>query len=258
MRIATFNCNSVRVRLPGILAWLAEHDPDVLCLQETKCTDEAFPAEAFAGAGRHVVFRGEKTYNGVAVVTRRQSDEVSFGLGDDDGASQTRLACVRLGDLHVLNTYVPQGYELGTDRFQFKLDWFGRLRNYLARRFDPKTSRLVWVGDLNVAPTEMDVYDPKGIWPHVCFCQEAIDALRSVTDWGLTDVFRKHLPDPGVYTFWDYRIPRSVQRNLGWRLDHVWATAPVAAASTACEVDLAPRKADHPSDHTYVLATFGK
>ena len=256
MLIATFNCNSVRVRLGTILDWLDAHRPDVLALQETKCTDEQFPAAAFAAAGWHVAFRGQKTYNGVAVVSRAEPDEVSFGLGDDDGESEPRLACVRLGDLHVLNTYVPQGHELGSDRFQFKLDWFARLRAYLERRFEPARPRLVWVGDLNVAPTEIDVYDPKALRPHVCFCREAIDALAAVVDWGFVDVFRKHLPGGGVYTFWDYRLPRAVQRNLGWRLDHVLATGPVAACSTDCAVDVEPRKADRPSDHTFVAARF--
>jgi exodeoxyribonuclease-3 len=256
MLIATFNCNSVRVRLPGILAWLAEHKPDVLALQETKCTDDQFPAAEFAAAGWHAAFRGEKTYNGVAVVTRAKPDEISFGLGDDEGESGTRFAHVRLGDLHVLNTYVPQGFELDSDRFRFKLQWFARLRAYLEKRFEPGESKLVWVGDLNVAPTAIDLYDPKGIWPHVCYCQEAIDALASVVSWGFVDVFRKHLPQEGVYTFWDYRIPRSVQRNLGWRLDHVLATECVASNSTECFVDVEPRKADRPSDHTFVGARF--
>ena len=135
MLIATFNCNSVRVRLPIILAWLERHQPDVLALQETKCTDGEFPVDAFTEAGWYVVYRGEKTYNGVAVVTYEVPDEVSFGLGDDGGTSETRLACVRLGDVHVLNTYVPQGHELETDRFRFKLEWFARLRKYVEARF---------------------------------------------------------------------------------------------------------------------------
>jgi exodeoxyribonuclease-3 len=255
MLIATFNCNSIRVRLEVILAWLARHRPDVLAIQETKCPDGQFPAEAFAQAGWQVAFRGQKAYNGVAVVSRETPDEVTFGLGDDD-ESQTRLACVRLGELYVLNTYVPQGDELGCEKFRFKLRWLARLGAYLRQRFDPKASKLVWVGDLNVAPTEIDVYDPRSLWPHVCFCQEAIDALASVVSWGFVDVFRKHLPGEGVYTFWDYRLPRAVQRNLGWRLDHVYATEPVAARSTGCFVDVEPRKADRPSDHTFVAATF--
>jgi len=256
MLIATFNCNSVRVRLPIILAWLQRYTPDVLALQETKCTDEEFPADAFAEAGWYVVYRGQKTYNGVAMVTYELPDEASFGLGDDGGESETRLACVRLGDVHVLNTYVPQGQALGTDRFRFKLDWFARLRKYVAGRFDATRSRLVWVGDLNVAREAIDVYDPEGLHPHVCYCREVGDALDSVVSWGFVDVFRKHLPGEGVYTFWDYRLRGSVSRNLGWRLDHVFATEPMAAASSECFVDVEPRRAERPSDHTFVGARF--
>ena len=256
MLIATFNCNSLRVRLEAVLSWLEKYSPDVLALQETKCPDEQFPAEAFAEAGWFVAYRGQKSYNGVAMVTAELPDEVSFGLGDDDGVSEVRLACVRLGDVHVLNTYVPQGRALDSEQFQFKLEWFARLRKYLESRFDPATDKLVWVGDLNVAREPIDVYDAKLLWPHVCFCQEAMDALASVTSWPLVDVFRKHLPGEGVYTFWDYRMRGSVSRNLGWRIDHVLATPPAAAASTECFVDVEPRRAERPSDHTFVAARF--
>jgi exodeoxyribonuclease-3 len=257
MLIATFNCNSIRVRLETILAWLAEHRPDVLALQETKCPDESFPADAIREAGWHVVYRGEKSYNGVAVLTAREPDEASFGLGDGDGGeSGTRLARVRLGDVHVLNTYVPQGWAIGSEKFRFKLDWLARLRAYVERNFDAKRSKLIWAGDLNVAPTPADVYDPKRIWPHVCFCQEVIDAFENVAAWGFVDVFRKHIPQEGVYTYWDYRIRTSVRDNLGWRIDHVLATAPAAAKSTECFVDFGPRRAAKPSDHTFVAARF--
>jgi len=257
MLIATFNCNSIRSRLGIVLDWLAEHRPDVLALQETKCVDEQFPAEAFAQAGWRVVYRGQKAYNGVALVSRDELADVSFGLGDDAGDSGPRLARGRLGDVTVLNTYVPQGFEIGSEKFQFKLEWFGRLRRYLESHFNPSADKLVWVGDLNVAPEAKDVYDPKGIWPHVCYCQEAIDALASVVSWGMEDVFRKHLPGEGIYTFWDYRLPMAAQRNRGWRLDHVWATAPAAAGSREAFVDVEPRMAEKPSDHTFVAARFG-
>ncbi|HUT56271.1 MAG TPA: exodeoxyribonuclease III [Phycisphaerae bacterium] len=256
MLIATFNCNSIRQRLEAVLKWLAEHKPDALALQETKCRDEQFPAEAIREAGWHVAFRGEKSYNGVAVITRDEPDEVSFGLGDDDGASQTRFAHVRLGGVHLLNAYAPQGRQIGAEPFVFKLEWFVRLREYLGRHFDPARSKVVLVGDLNIAPTPADVYDSKAVWPHVCHCQQVVDAYEGLIDWGLVDVFRKHIPGEGAFTFWDYRMPRAVERNTGWRLDHVLATGPLAQTSTDCFVDLAPRTADKPSDHTFVAATF--
>lgn len=257
MLIATFNCNSIRMRLGIILDWLEKHQPDVLALQETKCQDHQFPEDAFIERGWHVVYRGQKSYNGVAMITREKADDFSFGLGDgDDGESGPRLAIVKLGDVHVLNTYIPQGQAMDSDKFQFKLEWFVRLKAYLQKNFDPDSSKLAWVGDLNVAPTPADVYDSKQVWPHVCHCREIIDAFQDIVSWGLIDVFRKHLPQENIFTFWDYRSPRSVSRNIGWRLDHVLATAPLAETSTECFVDIEPRKAEKPSDHTFVAARF--
>jgi exodeoxyribonuclease-3 len=256
MRIATFNCNSVRKRLEAILSWLDRHNPDVLALQETKCTDDAFPASAFREAGWKVAFRGEKSYNGVAVATREEPDSVQFGLGDDDGLSEARFCHLELGGVHILNAYVPQGSALDSAKFQFKLEWLARVRTFLEARFDPASDRVVWVGDLNVAPTAADVHDPKSIWPHVCYCQEVLDAFQDVTGWGLIDVFRKHLPDPGTFTFWDYRVRNAVERNVGWRIDHVLATEAAAGASRSCAVDVEARKAEGPSDHTFVYADF--
>lgn len=256
MRLATFNCNSIRKRLPIVLEWLAKHDPDLLALQETKCRDEDFPVDPFRQAGRHVVFRGEKSYNGVAMITRETPTRTTFGLGDDDGESETRFARIDLNDIHILNAYVPQGQDLESPKFQFKLQWLRRVRDYLENHFDPGRDKVVWLGDLNVAPTPDDVHSPKTIWPHVCFCQPVIDAFQAVTDWGLTDVFRKHLPDAGTFTFWDYRIRGGVKRNAGWRIDHVQATSTMAGTSTNCCVDIEPRLMDSPSDHTFVYADF--
>ncbi|MCC8167668.1 MAG: exodeoxyribonuclease III [Planctomycetes bacterium] len=255
MRIATFNCNSIRIRAEAVLAWLAEYQPDILALQETKVMDKDFPADCFREAGWHVAFRGEKSYNGVAVITRSAPDEVSFGLRDDEGASDTRLVRVRIGDFHLINTYVPQGQSLLSEKFQFKLEWFSRLRRYLDNGFNA-TDKILWVGDLNVAPLPIDVYDSKAIWPHVCHSQPVIDAFASVTGFGFHDIFRKHLPDAGNFTFWDYRQRGSLDRNRGWRIDHILATAPLEKTSQSCAVDIEPRKRDRPSDHTFVYADF--
>lgn len=255
-RVATFNCNSVRTRLPLILDWLAANRPDALALQETKAPDDAFPADAFRQAGWEVVFRGEKSYNGVAVVTRGPSDAAAFGLGDDDGASETRLAHVRLRGVEIVNTYVPQGKSLESDRFAFKLDWFDRLGRWFADRFRPDRDRVLWTGDLNVAPAPIDVHDSKRVWPHVCHSQPVIDAFGAVTAWGFEDVFRKHLPEAGVFTFWDYRVKNALDRGVGWRIDHMLATPPLAELSTAVRVDIEPRRAERPSDHTFVVAEF--
>ena len=255
MLIATFNCNSIRSRLDAVLAWLGKYQPDVLALQETKCQDEDFPAGAFTSAGYRVVYRGQKSYNGVAVASRTGFDEVSFGLGDDDGQSEARLAHVRVGPVHVINTYVPQGQALDSAMFQLKLRWLARLRAYLAGRLDSQRDLVAWVGDLNIAPQPIDVYDHQRIWPHVCHCQDATDALDDAISWGLVDVVRKHAPGEGVFTYWDYRFP-TVASNRGWRLDHILATPPLAEKSREVFIDVEPRRQAKPSDHTFVAARF--
>lgn len=258
MLIATFNCNSVRMRLEIVLAWLEQYRPDVLALQETKVVDELFPAQPFRDAGWEVNFRGQKAYNGVAMITKAKPKKVSFGLGDGDGGeSGPRLAYINYGGLHIVNTYVPQGQSLDSDKFQFKLEWYRRLRRYFQRNFKSKRARVLWLGDLNVAPSEIDVHDSKKIWPHVCHCQEVIDTFAEVTAFGFIDLFRKHLPEPQTFTFWDYRIPSALEANRGWRIDHIQATPPVAKTSREVFVDTEPRQARKPSDHTFVAVRLG-
>jgi len=260
MLVATFNCNSIRRRLPVILAWLEQYHPDALALQETKCCDEDFPKAEIEKAGWKVYFCGEKSYNGVAWITEHKPTAISFGLqdsqDDEQNTSATRLAWLRLGDLHLLNLYVPQGQEMGSAKFKFKLVWLKRLRNFLEKNFQPKRDRLLVVGDLNMAPAEIDVYDHKAIWPHVCHCQEIVAAFSDLIGWGLVDVFRKHLPEPGVFTFWDYRVPNALKRNMGWRIDHILATPPLAARSREVFVDRKARCQPQPSDHTFVAVRF--
>lgn len=261
MWIGTFNCNSVRTRTEIILDWLAQHSPDVLALQETKVVDQQFPLEPFEEAGWQVAFRGQKAYNGVAMITREAPESVCFGFDDDEDPkgenSETRFCHLRYGGFHILNTYVPQGRDFESDKFRFKLDWYARLRRYLEREFkSPARAKIVWVGDLNVAPEPHDVHDHKRIWPHVCHCQEVNDAFHNVTDLGFEDVFRKHLPEAGVYTYWDYRTRGAVDRGIGWRIDHVLATPPAAKRCAEVVVDVEPRRREKPSDHTFVRARF--
>jgi exodeoxyribonuclease-3 len=257
MQIATFNCNSVRTRLPIITGWLEKHKPDVLALQETKAQDADFPEAAFKEAGYHVAFCGQKSYNGVAMITKDKPEFISFGLLDgDNGESNPRLAHIRYHDIDIINTYVPQGQALDSPKFQFKLEWFKRLHNYLDSRFDPITDAVLWLGDLNVAPEPIDVHDSKKIWPHVCHGQEVIDAFTPLLEWGFKDIFRKHLPEADNFTFWDYRVRNALDRGIGWRIDHILATGPLAAVSTSCTVDTEPRRQEKPSDHTFVSADF--
>lgn len=255
MLIATFNCNSVRTRLPIILDWLAQYKPDLLALQETKATDDKFPVAEFEEAGYHCSFKGQKSYNGVAVISKEEPTSFSYGLGDDGGESDSRLAHVVYKGIDLVNTYVPQGRDLDNEMFPFKLEWFARLKKYFQTKCNAKKG-IIWVGDLNVAPTDIDVHDHKKIWPHVCHCQEVVDAFNDTCSIGLNDVFRKHLPDAGTFTFWDYRVRGALDRGLGWRIDHVLATDGLFKKSVNCFVDTEPRKAEKPSDHTFVAAEF--
>jgi exodeoxyribonuclease-3 len=254
MKIASFNVNSVRARLPVVLSWLRERRPDVLTMQETKVQDKEFPLAAFVEAGYTCVFRGQKSYNGVALAARREIAQVRFGLPDEP-RDEARLLKARLGDLILVNTYIPQGYLATSDRFQYKLDWFARLLDYFRTTFRP-SDPLVWVGDLNVAPLPIDVYDPAALLNHVCYHPAVRQALDEIVRWGFTDVFRLHCQEAGQYTYWDYRMGGSFRRNQGWRLDHILATKPLADRCTACYIDVEPRLGPHPSDHTPIVAEF--
>ncbi len=259
--IVTYNCNSVRTRLEAIIEWLAYNDPDVLCLQETKVADELFPSQDFLDMGYHLAFSGMKAYNGVAIISREAPDEVVAGF-DDAGATNAdlgqqdtaRILRARFGNLWIVNTYVPQGYSIESPKFAYKLEWFSRLKAYFQRHFTPHDD-VLWLGDLNVAPTDMDVHDPVRLREHVCFHPDVIRAFESVCEFGFVDVFRKHLPQPETYTFWDYRA-NTFATNKGWRIDHLLATPPLADRSLSVTVDKAPRGGDKPSDHTYVIGAF--
>ena len=256
-KIATYNVNSIRSRLHIIIPWLEKNRPTIFCMQETKVEDEKFPAAEFEGAGYHVVFKGEKRYNGVAIASLERPAKVSFGLDDERPADEARLISGVFSGIPVINTYVPQGYERESPRFQYKLQWFKRLREYLVRHHSPKEP-LIWCGDLNVAPEEIDVHNPKRLLGHVCFNPEVWEGLASIKSWGLVDVFRKHhAGEAGQYTFFDYRVPKAVERGLGWRVDHILATPHLADQSISCSIDMGPRLAEKSSDHTIVVAEFG-
>lgn len=255
MRIATFNCNSIRSRLDIILDWLQKNQPDVLALQETKVIDELFPAAPLRDAGYHIVFRGMKAYNGVAIVSRRAPDEAHFGFSDRGPGDEPRLLHARFGRLHIVNTYVPQGRALDHPMFDYKVKWFARLRRWMDARFTPR-DEVLWLGDLNVAAEPIDVNNPEKRGEHVCYHASARRAFAKCRAWGFEDVFRCFRPEPGHYTFFDYRKPFTPARKEGWRLDYLLASPPLAERVRACWIDLAPRAAARPSDHTPVVGDF--
>ncbi|MCE5186570.1 MAG: exodeoxyribonuclease III [Planctomycetaceae bacterium] len=254
MRIATYNANSIRSRIEPISRWLAMHQPDVLALQETKVQDSEFPIAELAATGYKVCMRGQLRNNGVAILSRREPDSVLLRLAGDP-LDEARFMQAVFGPVTIINSYVPQGYEVGSDRFRYKLDWFRLLREHLERSCSP-TQPIVWVGDFNAALTDIDVHNPKRLWGSVCYCQPVKDALLNVMEWGFVDLFRAFHPEPEHYTFWDYRIFNALKNNIGWRLDYIMATASAAAACTDCRIDPEPRGWDKPSDHTFIWADF--
>ncbi len=253
MKIGSFNVNSLRSRLEVVFGWLSQHQPDVLCVQETKVQDVDFPREAFEGSGYNYVFKGEKKYNGVAIFSKDKIKNVQFGFADEP-KDEARLIKAEIKGIVIVNTYVPQGYMPESDKFEYKLKWFKRLGQYFKKNLKP-TEPVLWTGDFNIAPERIDVYDPDSLLGHVCFHPEVHKALKKVMEWGFVDVFRKHCKEAGQYTFWDYRM-NAFRRNLGWRLDHIMTTEALANKSTACYIDKEPRLAERPSDHTPIIAEF--
>ena len=253
MRVATWNVNSIAARLPAVTAWLAEHQPDVLCLQEIKCVTERFPATTFAELGYQAAVFGQPTYNGVAILARERLNRVERGFPGDDGGP-ARLIAATVGLVRVIDVYVPNGAPLGSDRYTGKLAWLGQLRAYLAASHAPD-ELLVLCGDFNVAPEPRDVYDPVALASQVLFTPPERAALAPVAAWGLVDTFRLHQEEAGHFSWWDYR-QAAYRRNLGLRIDHLWATPPLAAACTGAWIDRAPRAGERPSDHAPVVADF--
>jgi exodeoxyribonuclease-3 len=254
MKVASFNVNSLRARLDIVLAWLAEQKPDVLAVQETKVQDVDFPADAFSNSGYEYVFKGQKSYNGVAIFSRNKISKVKFGF-DDEPKDEPRFIKAKISGITIVNTYIPQGYLPESEKFEYKLNWYERLLRFFEEGFKPNDP-ILWVGDFNIAPEPIDVYDPENLWGHVCFHPEVHKKLQKIMQWGFVDVFRMHCKEAGQYTFWDYRPINAFKHNLGWRLDHIMATQPLAEKCTACYIDKEPRTKDKPSDHTPIVAEF--
>lgn len=256
LKIASFNANGIRPRIPVILDWLKDNDPDVLCVQETKVQDPDFPEKPFGEAGYHVAYKGQKSYNGVAIVSKTPLIQVRTGLNDGEEIEEARLISAQFqNDIIIVNTYVPQGQQPDSEKFKYKIEWYERLLAYFQNNYSPERL-LVWVGDLNVAPTRMDVYDPEKLYGSVCYHPDEHQALEKLMSFGFIDIYRKHKPDEKEFTFWDYRIPNAVKRGLGWRIDHILATRPMADLSVNAWIDKSPRLLPKPSDHTFIVAEF--
>jgi exodeoxyribonuclease-3 len=255
VKIATYNAASVRARLPLILDWLATNEPDVLAIQETKVEDSKFPVDDFEELGYHVALHGQKSWNGVATVSRSYSSNQRQGFMDELFPTDARVLTCEVDGIAIVNTYVPNGSSVGSDKFEYKLRWLERFRKFLDENFRP-TQPLIWLGDINIAPKPEDVYDSRRFYGGVGHHPEEFSRLGRILEFGLVDVFRQFEPGPKHYTYWDFVIPNSLQRNLGWRIDHIYVTEPLAARAVSCTIDREARASEKPSDHTFVTAEF--
>ncbi len=254
LKIASWNVNSVRARLERVLAWLEVERPDVLCLQETKVVDEAFPIEPFEDAGYQGITHGQKTYNGVAILSRTTPQEICRGFDDGDDDLGARFLVAEIGTLWVASAYVPNGREVGTSHFRDKLAWFGRLRSFLEANTSPD-QEVALCGDWNVTPDDRDLWNPEERRGEVHCHPDERAALEHLCDWGLTDTFRMHHDEAQRYSWWDYRR-LGFPKNHGMRIDLILATAPLAERCVAADIHREARKGKGASDHTVITADF--
>jgi exodeoxyribonuclease-3 len=253
LKIASWNVNSLNVRLPHVLAWTDTARPDVLALQETKLTDDRFPAEALREAGYHSVFAGQKTYNGVAILSREPAGAPLTDIpGLDD--PQRRILAATVGGIRIVNLYVVNGSEVGSEKFDYKLRWLDKVTAWLGHELE-QHENVVVVGDFNIAPDDRDVYDPEG-WREKILCSTPErDALSRIFDLGLTDTFRLFEQADRSWSWWDYRM-NMFRRKLGLRIDLVLASPTMAERCRASYIDVEPRRQERPSDHAPVIAEF--
>ncbi|HKZ77767.1 MAG TPA: exodeoxyribonuclease III [Pyrinomonadaceae bacterium] len=254
MKIATWNVNSILARLPHVTRWLDTAQPDVLCMQETKCTDDRFPAEVFHERGYRCIWFGQQSYNGVAIASREECVPGHRGYAAEDSDGSARLLTTVIRDIHIINIYVPNGQMVGSEKYDFKLKWLKRLRLFLDIHYQP-AEQVLLCGDFNVAPEERDVHDPRLWQGRILFSEPERQALEEVKHWGFTDAFRLHVEGAGHYSWWDYRAG-AFRRNHGLRIDHIWVSQPLAVRNTNTSIDLEPRTWERPSDHAPVVAEF--
>jgi exodeoxyribonuclease-3 len=253
MKLATWNVNSLKVRLPQVLQWLADNPIDVLCLQETKLTDDKFPVAEIEAAGYQVAFTGQKTYNGVAILSRHPMTDVvrNNPLFPDE---QQRIIAATIRDARVVCAYVPNGQAVGSDKYEYKLKWLDALREWLSQEL-AKHPGLALLGDYNIAPADADVHDPAAWAGSVLVSEPEREAFRKLCALNLKDAFRLFDQPEKTFSWWDYR-QMAFRRNMGLRIDHILLSPPLAERCTACVIDRVPRKWEQPSDHTPVVATL--
>lgn len=251
MKLATWNVNSLKVRLPQVLDWAGRRRPDVLCLQETKLEDVNFPSQEIAEAGYQVLCSGQRTYNGVAILSLTAGAECAFGIADYEDA-QKRVIAASVDGVRVVCAYVPNGESVESDKYQYKLKWLRAFRGWLEVEL-ARHPRLAVLGDFNIAPEVRDVYDPKAWDGHVLFSEPEREAFAGLLGLGLRDAFRLFEQPERSYTWWDYRM-NAFRRKQGLRIDHILLSEPLARQCTSCTIDTLPRQHERPSDHAPVIA----
>lgn len=252
--IATWNVNSIKARHDRFISWLSDTEADIVCLQELKVTEEAFPNDAISEVGFHSAVYGQKTWNGVAILSREPITDVVRGMDDDVDDPQARVISARTYGINVVGVYVPNGKSVGSDKWSYKMHWLERLRSMLLNRFAP-SDPVALLGDFNIAPTDDDAANPAK-WSESVLCDpEGRARLEAIVDFGFQDLVRVHNDGPGPYTWWDYRR-LAFPKGDGLRIDHIFATTPLANRSIRAWVDRDERKGSKPSDHAPVLAEF--
>ncbi len=252
MRVASWNINSLRKRQDRLFAWLEATKPDIVCLQETKCPDEQFPVLALQAAGYHSVYHGEKSYNGVAILSKNESRDVRPSLCDEVVDPQARVIAATVSNIQVFSVYAPNGRAVGSPAYDYKINWYGRLRACLSKE---ESADLIVCGDFNVAPEDVDVHDPE-LWRGAIMCSNGErTAFRQLCEGSLKDTLRLHHKEGGLFSWWDYRM-LSFPKNRGLRIDMILAGKSLARRCTAAGIDREMRKGKEPSDHAPVWAEF--
>ncbi|MCK5901952.1 MAG: exodeoxyribonuclease III [Cocleimonas sp.] len=253
LKVATWNVNSLRVRLPQVLIWLATEQPDILVLQEIKIIDDQFPVEAIRTAGYHVIYAGQKTYNGVAILSKTIAQDITTDLPNLDDP-QRRILAATINGIRVLNVYVVNGSEVGSDKFAYKLHWLNKVTDWVAEEVKQHPEFII-LGDFNIAPTDRDVHHP-AIWHEKILCSTAErDALKRLCNLGFVDSFRLFEQKEAVWSWWDYR-KGGFQQNKGLRIDLILSSLLLSETCVGCFVDRVPRGWERPSDHAPVIALY--
>jgi exodeoxyribonuclease III len=255
VKVATWNINGINSRWQHVVDWCSANGPDILCLQETKCSDAKFPIQKLRTSGLPFIeYFGEKAYNGVAILSKLPLDGIVKNLPDDPADGPRRLISASVNGVRIVNAYAPHGTALGSPQMTYKLEWLRRLRNYLDRSFN-REENLLLAGDLNVAPHEMDVWKP-AVWrDKTHFSRPEREAIRDLKRWGFTDLFRQINDDLPAYTWWS-NFRSDFEKDRGMRIDFLWSSEPLAERCVGCWIDKEPRGWEHPSDHAPVVAEF--